>query len=257
MEEKWNLSPEDINKAIQNADNKIRINTLIKVLIGIVVIILVGYFILGNQNNNKQTRQLNENSYAENQSNTTANYRNKNLTTGSENVEKQKQFRSTENFSSYINSSIINSSSNTEISVTIVDENGNISTSASSEIANIYNQSGLKGNTGLLRSSFIQKSGFQELFEGNNEIIEKLKLSDHTDYLAIGKIKYKMRIGELVEGTTICSATISMSIISANSKTIVKTFTFSANGNGVTETQAQEEALQKLITIYYNEHSSI
>lgn len=162
-----------------------------------------------------------------------------------------------EDFSSYINTSITNSSGKTNIAVTVVDENGNISSSISSSIANIYNQTGNSGNTGLIRSSFIHKSGFQELFEGNSEIIEKLKLSSHTDYIALGKIRYTIRKGTLVDGTIICTASLTMSIVSANKKSISKSFTFSENGNGVNETQAQEAATEKLINKYYNEYSSL
>jgi hypothetical protein len=162
-----------------------------------------------------------------------------------------------EDFSSYINSSITNSSGNTSVSVTIVDENGNIASSISSSIANIYNQTGNNGNTGLLRSSFIHKSDFLELFEGNSEIIEKLKLSSHTDYIALGKIRYSIVKGTLVDGTFVCTASITMSIISANQKSIAKSFSFSENGNGATETQAQEEATRKLINKYYNEYSTL
>ena len=162
-----------------------------------------------------------------------------------------------EDFSSYINTSIANSSGKTNIAVTIVDENGNISSSISSSIANIYNQTGNSGNTGLIRSSFIHKSGFQELFEGNSEIIEKLKLSSHTDYIALGKIRYSIRKGTLVDGTIICTASITMSIVSTNLKSIAKSFTLSENGNGVTEEQAQEAATEKLKNKYYNEYSSL
>lgn len=162
-----------------------------------------------------------------------------------------------EDFSSYINTSITNSSGKTNIAVTIVDENGNISSSISSSIANIYNQTGNSGNTGLIRSSFIHKSGFQELFEGNSEIIEKLKLSSHTDYIALGKIRYSMRKGALVDGTIICTASLTMSIVSANQKSIAKSFTFSENGNGATEDQAKEYAIDKLLSKYISEYSSI
>ncbi len=160
-------------------------------------------------------------------------------------------------YESYINPSITNSGTSTDVSVTIVDENGNNIASVSSAIANVYNQTGKKGNTGLLRSSFIHKAGFQELYEGNSDIITKLKLSSHTDYLAIGKIKYSMRQGTLVEGTIICTVSLAMNIISVNSKTLTKSFSFSVNGNGATEFQAKEEADKILVNVYYNEYSSL
>lgn len=162
-----------------------------------------------------------------------------------------------EDFSSYINTSIKNLNDKTNIAVTIVDENGDISSSISNSLANIYNQTGNIGTTGLLRSSFVHKPGFQELMEGNSEIIEKLKLSSHTDYIALGKIRYSMRKGTLVDGTFVCTASLTMSIISATQKSIVKSFSCSENGNGVTETQAQEAATEKLINKYFNEYATL
>ena len=162
-----------------------------------------------------------------------------------------------EDFSAYINTSITNSNGITDIAVTVVDEKGNISAPISSSIATIYNQTGNTGNTGLLRSSFIHKSGFQELWEGNSEIIEKLKLNRHTDYVAIGRIRYAIRKGTLVDGTIVCTASMTMSIISATQTSIVKSFSCSENGNGVTESQAQEAATEKLIIKYYSEYSSL
>ena len=161
-----------------------------------------------------------------------------------------------EDFGSYLNSSITNTSS-TDIAVTVVDENGNIASSISSSIANIYTQTGNNGKTGLIRSSFLHKSGFQELFEGNSEIIGKLKLNKHADYVAIGKISYSIRKGTSVDATFVCTVSLNMNIISANQKGLVKSFTCSANGNGATEGQAKEYAIDKFLNKYISEYSSI
>lgn len=175
------------------------------------------------------------------------------------NYSEKKQIASVtpENFNSYINTSIKNSSEDTSYAITIVDEYGNISLSISSSISNIYKQSGNIGHIGLLKSSFVHKNEFQELFEGNSIIIEKLKLDDYIDYLVLGKIEYSMKQGKLVEGTLICTASISISIISANQKSITQSFSFSVNGNGVSESQAKEIAIQKLINKYNNEYLSL
>lgn len=157
----------------------------------------------------------------------------------------------------YINSAISKSIDKNNIAITVVEGSGNISTSISSLIANIYTQKGNSGKTGLLRSSFIHKSDFQELIEGNSELIDKLKLWNYTDYVGIGKIEYSLRKGNLVDGTFVCTASISMSIISANQKTTVKSIFFSENGNGVSETQAKQAAVEKLINTYYAEYSSL
>lgn len=159
-----------------------------------------------------------------------------------------------ENYGSYINTP----SSRSNVSVTVVDENGNLSTSTSSAIADIYRELGRSTSTGLIRSAFVRKPEFRELREGNSEIIEKLRLDSYVDYLAIGKIEYSIRPGKLVDGTVICTASISMSIISTNNRSIEQSFTISnATGNGATESQAQENAFQKLLEKYRREHSSL
>jgi len=245
--EKWNPTQEAINKALRPNTLRKWLNTILIVITGVGIIFLIIYF---------GGKKSADNSTIE--KNTTEN----NLRPKTPELHKQSDSPShnnevSEDFSSYINTSITNSSGKTNIAVTVVDENGNISSSMSSSIANIYNQTGNSGNTGLIRSSFINKSGFQELFEGNSEIIEKLKLSSHTDYVALGRIQYLIRKGTLVDGTYVCTASITMSIISANQKSIAKSFNFSENGNGATETQAQEAATEKLINKYYNEYSSL
>jgi hypothetical protein len=162
-----------------------------------------------------------------------------------------------EDLSSYINSSITNSGNDFDVSVNIIEGNGNIATTLSRSIADIFTRSGKNGSSGLLKSSFVHNSAYKKLFDGNSEIIEKLRLKIYTDYLAIGKVEYSNRKGTLVDGTFICTATISMNIISINSKTIAKSFSYSVNGNGVSETQAQEDATQKLLYKFKNEYSSI
>lgn len=178
------------------------------------------------------------------------------VASGNSKVE-NKMPKPSEEISSYINTSIKNTSEKTNISVTIVDENGNISAPLSSSIANIYNQKGYSGNTGLLRSSFLRKSDFQELNEGNSEIIEKLKLNDHADVLAIGKVAYSIRKGTLADATFVCTATLNMNIISTVQKSVANSFACSANGNGVTEEQAQEAATDKIVNKYFTDYSSL
>jgi hypothetical protein len=159
-----------------------------------------------------------------------------------------------EEYRSYINTSLNKSN----VSVTIIDGNGKVNTDVSNEIANIYKKSGKSASTGLIRSNFIGKPEFQELREGNSSVIDKLNLRSYTDYLAIGKFQYSMRDGKLVDGTIVCSASISMTIISTQRGTIEQSFTISnANGNGVTQDQAQEEAFQKLLDLYFNKHSTL
>ncbi len=166
------------------------------------------------------------------------------------NTEKPKE----EDFSTYINPS----QGRANVSVIIVDASGNLSNPASSAIAGVYQKTGKSTSVGLIQSKFIRKTEFHELCEGNSEVIQKLNLGSYADYLALGKINFVNRAGKLVDGTVICTASVSMNIISTSSKSLKTSFTISnANGNGATEDQAKEDAFQKLLDRYYNDHSSL
>jgi hypothetical protein len=162
------------------------------------------------------------------------------------------------NYANFLNTALKNSPSGIDICVTITDEAGKALGSESSAIAEVYSQSGKTGKTGLFRSTFLKRAEFHELREGNNEVIEKLGLANYTDFVAIGTISYAFRDGKLVEETVVCSITLAMDIISANTQSIEKSFTLSnINGNGATEDQARENAFQKLLDNYYTNYSTL
>lgn len=162
-----------------------------------------------------------------------------------------------EDYGSYVNSSLTSSSGKTDVSVTIIDEEGNIVNTVSNSIADIYKNSGKTANFGLLKNEFAGKPEFKELFEGNSDIIGKLKLSDYTGNMAVGKIKYKYSKGTLTNGTVVCNATLSMCIISTSNKSISRSFDVTAVGNDVSESSAKETALGKLLTQYNNQYTSL
>jgi len=78
-----------------------------------------------------------------------------------------------------------------------------------------------------------------------------------TNLTAIGKVSYSIRKGTLVDDTFVCMVSLTMNIISANQKSLFKSFSCSANGNGTTEDQAKEYAIDKLLNKYISEYSSI
>ncbi len=160
-----------------------------------------------------------------------------------------------DNLSAYIN---VPASGKMAISVVIVDDGGAITNPVSSAIANVYTQSHQTAGIGLIKNSFVKTPEFKQLFDGDSNVIEKLNLAQFTNYLGIGKIVYSYRKGTLASGTTVCNAALNMNIISAKDKTITQSFTITnANGNGVTESQAKDDAFQKLLNIYSTDHVSL
>lgn len=255
---------EVIIKTTNKANNAINITGLVLILLGFIVQSIPA-------KNDKKQEQIN--SSLETESNNTSNlsatsqisssqpaqqYTNPSTNPQTQTYSERTQAapESKEDFSSYLNNSISNSG-NTDVSVTIL-ENGNTTSSISSSIANIYRQNGYNSSTGLIRSSFINNSGFTELEDGNSDIVRKLNLSDHTDYLVIGRINFSYREGTVVSGTTICNASITVNIINAKSKSISHSFSISdINANGASHSQAKEKALQRLLENYSNQYSSL
>jgi hypothetical protein len=161
-----------------------------------------------------------------------------------------------EDYSAYLNTSFTKTNQNIEVAVTIINPNNEIEPSVSSDIAEIYKNTGNNVNNGLIRSNFIGKPAFLKLFEGNTDIIQKLKLGNYTDYLVLGKLNYKFKQGKLVNNTIICDATLNVSEISVNDM-LNNSFTVNGKGNGASESQAQEYALRDLLGNYSQDHSTL
>ena len=126
----------------------------------------------------------------------------------------------------------------------------------SNTIAEIYSDAGKKGNTGLIKNNFIKTSAFEELLKENSTVIEKMKLYNHTNYLVLGKIRFSFKKGQLLKGTYICNALLNINLISTKYK-ISKYFEVVGKGNGVSNSQAKEYAINNLIQNYKEEISLI
>lgn len=159
-------------------------------------------------------------------------------------------------FNSFLNHSYINTD-NIDINVTIIDKNKNYLSSISSSVSDIYLSKKYKANIGLLRNSLITSQYFNELNDGNSDIIDKLNLCKYVDYIIIGKLSSFFDKGNLVEGTIICRATLKINIITACENKIYRSFSISVNSNGTNEDQAYEYAIDKLLREYKTNYSTL
>jgi len=144
-----------------------------------------------------------------------------------------------------------------DVAILITDDSGQSTNDISSKIASIYSDQGFSVSNSLFTTSFIKSDYLSELQNSSSEVIDMLNLNARSKYVVIGKINYSFRNGTLSTGTTICNAKISVDIISVNLKSTKKDFTISVNGNGVSESQAKENAQQLLINKYSSEYSSL
>ncbi len=162
-----------------------------------------------------------------------------------------------EDYGKYINSS---GTDKTNVSVLVIDDKGNILNPLSKSIADIYMKEGKKISIGLLTGDFVnnKQNDFQDLFDGNASMIQKLNLDKYTDYLILGKVKYTDASGSEASGTTVCTAILSVSIISTSTKSLIKSFeTDPCPGNDVTESQAKANANINLLSLYQDKYSSL
>jgi len=208
-----------------------------------------------NSNNNTTTNNsINSNN---NNVNTTLNNITNNLKASNSDKNTQPlQVVMNEDYSNDLNKSNTNTNEYIDVSVTIINSNKDLEQSVSSAIADIYRNTGKKVNNDLIRSDFIRKSAFEKLFEGNTNLIQKLNLFNYTDYLVLGKLNYTFKQGKLVNNTIICNATLDISIISLPYM-LKSSFKVQGKGNGTSESQAQDYALNDLFTNYSQDYSTL
>lgn len=165
---------------------------------------------------------------------------------------KTKALVNNKEFNKFLNTSLINSTNKMDYSVTIIDSNNYIEQELSSEIANLYNNNGHYSKIGFLKQAFINEPNFSDIYDGDLRVIEKFNLKNHTDYLVLGKIRINKKNGELIKGTIICSIICEVRIISTL-EGLIKSFSISANGNGMSFVQAKELAINQLLYNYSKE----
>jgi hypothetical protein len=144
-----------------------------------------------------------------------------------------------------------------DISILIVDDNKLPEDELSSLIAAIYRSQGYSVTISLFTPSFIKSQYLPELQNANGQVITSLKLDSCVNTVIIGQVAYTFRNGTLEAGTTICNARIRINIISAKQKSLLNSYSFSVNANGVSEVQAKGQALTKLFDKFKTEYSSL
>lgn len=144
-----------------------------------------------------------------------------------------------------------------DMALLIVDENKQPENELSSRIANFYRKQNYSVTYSLFTTKFIQSQYFYDLQNANSQVINMLKLDSLINTAILGEITYTFRDGTLEAGTIICHAKISMNIISANQKSLINSFSVSANGNGVSDAQAKENAILILLNKLNEEYSPL
>lgn len=243
-QEKWNPSEEAIKKALRPNTIRKWVNTFLIIMFGIFIIMTI-FFINGKKEEKKkiaEQEQIQKDSIRQ------------------ENIKKEKlkkieseRIANEKRITGYTN----NSDSKYDIAILITDNNNQIVNDLASKIGSIYKNQGHSITSSFFTTSFIKSKYLNELQNSNSDIIDMLKLNNRIKYIVIGKINYSFRKGTLAEGSSICTAKITIRIISVNQKSIKNEFECSVNGNGTNEDQAKEYAVDKLLSKYISEYSSI
>lgn len=151
-------------------------------------------------------------------------------------------------YSIYINKpSRIKSNKAKTISITIIDETGNISPTLSSSISSFHNNNLVESYTTLLRNNFVTTNFFSELMTGNSQIIDNLNLADYVDFVLIGIVRYETTSDDEIKGV---NSILNISILDVVNKTIYDSYEINAFGDGFTMTQARQTSNKNLLDKY-------
>ena len=157
------------------------------------------------------------------------------------------------NLNDYINSN----EEQYDIVIAILNDQELIDNNLNSKIAHIYSAKGHKSSNSLFKKSFYNSHEYDNLCNGDMDVISNLNLQNHTRYIAFGKLKGNSKEGKLVNGTVVYSGTLSMTIISTLHKSSDSFEINNINGNGSTIEQAKDHSLNKILSIYSENHLNL
>ncbi len=159
----------------------------------------------------------------------------------------------TEDYSAYVNTP----AKKLGVMITIIDKYGNILPFLSSDIAKVYKENGYESGTGLLKNNFTKSMKFEDLIEGNTELMKNLGLNNYADYIVLGRTSDTSYPNSEVSNSIINSISLSVSVISTQDNSVNNFKLPDCNGNGKTAALAKEDARNRLLRYYYQNYSTL
>lgn len=133
------------------------------------------------------------------------------------------------------------------IIVAVTDKDGNYSTEISNRIGNLLNNKGYRTTASFFSPRFYSDGEFADLFSGNISSFKKYKLKDHADLLLVGMFSMSVRTNTIDQNMKTATLDITLKEINLQNQIIEYSDSPNISGNGLTENEAEQDALNSLI----------
>jgi hypothetical protein len=148
-----------------------------------------------------------------------------------------------------VNNSFINVPNTKDMIVNITFSDGSFDETSSIKLSSIASDKGYHSTPSFFSKYYYIDELSKQLKLGNLDYINKMKLYNHADYLLIGEYSVKIRLNQLRNDMLTSDFTYNLSMINLKNGNIEKNFSNTIYGNGWTDSQARNDALQAFYQI--------
>jgi hypothetical protein len=128
-----------------------------------------------------------------------------------------------------------------------VSDTGKIDFTLNSALASRFSQSGAQAFSSLFTPEFVADGMFSTLFAGSRDPILKLELAKSIDALVLARQHAEFATNPNLENVITATLKLEVISISPSGNAPDRTWTFTANGAGFTQTEARQQAAERLI----------
>lgn len=146
-----------------------------------------------------------------------------------------------------LNSSFLNKPESKEVAVIVIDENCKVLYNINQKIASQLKSKGINISPSFFTGYFVSDGLFNRIFNGDAEMVKKLKLLRHCDYVILGR-KDPVSFIEHPEMQNLITAEVSIELHLISSKTgcIEDSISISEGGVGFSKQTAESSAMEKI-----------
>lgn len=147
--------------------------------------------------------------------------------------------------SSLINKSVHNQKNLVEVSILIIDQNKTESIYTKNKIADLLKEKRASTND-IFKPNFIKENIFENIYSGQTDKINSLRLSEQTDYLLLGKQSISFEQNEEYEGIITAKLSLELKLFSTKDGNLISSSIFSGVGAGFSQNEAEIKAVDSL-----------
>jgi len=143
----------------------------------------------------------------------------------------------------------LNKPESQEVIVAIVGSDNKLVASFSQQISDIYLKKGFAAITSIFSNSFYSSGKFDQVYNGNQDLLAKMSIGKYTDYLAIGKVDFTFKQNTIDNTMTTATANFEFKMISVIDGTSNQSMSKTVAGTGWSAQTAQDNAQNNLVSL--------